>query len=112
MSQAGSRTNGNPPRWRNVAASVKQRLELGARVDDFFRLNEDLGSRRWKVVIETHLGLKWSNAIRMRVKRALDEYATHGDGGGAHILGIWWLVPGWCPREAAHTVQAPCCPPP
>ena len=79
-------------------------------MSDYFKLNDDLGTRRWKAVIETHLGLHWSDATRMRVKRAFNEYETHGDGGAHTFLASGGLSPAGsrvkpCARYRRHVIR-------
>ena len=80
-----------------MSSTLQSRLELGARVHDFFNLHQDLhpgrGGRRWKTLIEDHLRMQYTDASRLRVKRSWEEYCKHGNAGGHTLLASGGLSP-------------------
>ena len=94
---------------RNLANPIRQRLELGARANDFFYLQSDAGaeknSRRWRVLIEDHLKLKYTDATRKRVMRCHAEFIEHGGSGMHTLLGAGGVSPASNKAIAARARQ-------
>ena len=82
---------------RNTSATIRQRLELGARVTDWFYLQSDSGGEsgtwRWRELIEEHLKLTYTDATRKRVMRCYTEFITHSGAGRNTALASGGVTP-------------------
>ena len=72
---------------RNCGASLTARLELGSRIAAWFAKHPSPEQNPWKRIVEEELKLKYSDAVRMRLKRAYKAFVEHKGVGAFTDLG-------------------------
>ena len=78
---------------RNSKSTIAQRLEVGARVNEYFVAHGNGGKRKWRQVAEECFHLRYSAATSQRLRRCWCEWQEHSNAGSYTLSGSGGVPP-------------------